>query len=106
MMVRSHGPSANDSIGLTQDFVGSIEGRLAGTEYGVVKPDNGAAFDGSGTFTGSIAGCSRTASVSYEATAQDCPLAAPLSGRKFRPRFLIVGARRGSSLRFFMARSW
>jgi hypothetical protein len=65
-VVRVAGPNVVVTIGITENFDGSLEGTYAGTEYDSVKADGGATFHGSGIFTGNVAGRYGTATYRYE----------------------------------------
>ena len=62
------GPNTVVTVGIKQNFFGTMNGTYVGTERDVVTADGGATLHGSGVFTGSVAGRSGTATYSYEGT--------------------------------------
>jgi hypothetical protein len=63
---RAAGPNFVGTVGITENFFGTLLGTYAGIERDVVYADGGATFHGSGIFTGSVAERSGTATFSYE----------------------------------------
>jgi Protein of unknown function (DUF3224) len=66
---RAAGPNLVGTVGITENFFGTLEGTYVGTEHDVVYADFSATFHGSGIFTGNVAGRSGTATYRYEGTA-------------------------------------
>ena len=66
---RAAGPNLVGSVGITENFFGTLDGTYVGTERDVVHADGSANFHGSGVFTGNVAGRSGTATYRYEGTA-------------------------------------
>jgi len=54
------------TVGITQDFSGTLDGTYTGSERDVLNADGSATFRGGGIFTGTVAGRSGTASFRYE----------------------------------------
>jgi Protein of unknown function (DUF3224) len=58
------------TVGITQDFSGTLDWTYTGSERDVINnPDGSATFKGGGIFTGTVAGRSGTASFRYEGVA-------------------------------------
>ena len=80
---RAAGPNLVGTVGITENFFGTLLGTYAGTERDVVYADGSATFHGSGIFTGNVAGRSGTATYSYEGIAP--------AGQPFRATWVLVG---------------
>ncbi len=80
---RAAGPNFVGTVGITENFFGTLSGTYAGTERDVVLADGSATFHGSGIFTGSVAGLSGTATFSYEGIAP--------AGQQIRATWVLVG---------------
>ena len=65
---RAAGPNSVGTVGITENFFGTLSGTYAGTERDVVLADGSATFHGSGIFTGSVAGLSAPAGQQFRAT--------------------------------------
>jgi hypothetical protein len=81
---RAAGPNLVGTVGITENFFGTLDGTYVGTERDVVYADGGATFHGSGIFTGSVMGQSGTATYSYEGIAP--------AGQQARATWVLVGA--------------
>jgi hypothetical protein len=60
------GPNLIVTVGITENYSGTVSGTYVGTERDVVYANGSATFHGSGLFTGSVNGLSGTARISYE----------------------------------------
>ena len=81
--LRAAGPNTVVTLGITENFFGTLLGTYAGTERDVVYADGSATFHGSGIFTGNVAGRSGTATYRYEGIA---PASQP-----FHATWVLVG---------------
>ena len=80
---RAAGPNFVGTVGITENFFGTLDGTYIGTERDVVYADGGATFHGSGVFTGNVAGRSGTATYLYEGIAP--------AGQPFHATWVLVG---------------
>ena len=80
---RAAGPNAVGTVGITENFFGTLNGTYAGTERDVIYADGSATFHGSGTFTGTVAGRSGTGTYRYEGIGP--------AGQPFRATWVFVG---------------
>jgi Protein of unknown function (DUF3224) len=80
---RAAGPNAVGTVGITENFFGTLNGTYAGTERDVIYADGSATFHGSGIFTGTVAGRSGTGTYLYEGVAP--------AGQPFRATWVLVG---------------
>jgi hypothetical protein len=80
---RAAGPNAVGTVGITENFFGTLNGTYAGTERDVLYADGSATFHGSGIFTGTAAARSGTGTYSYEGVAP--------AGQRFRATWVLVG---------------
>jgi hypothetical protein len=63
---RTAGPNVGVNVNITQNFLGTLDGKYVGTEFDVVKADGSVEFHGSGIFTGGVAGTHATGTYRYE----------------------------------------
>lgn len=68
-LVREAGPPTIVTVGITQDFSGTLNGTYTGSERDVIQGDGSATFQDGGIFTGTIAGRSGTATFRYDGIA-------------------------------------
>ena len=80
---RAAGPNTVETVGITENFFGTLLGTYAGTERDVIYADGSATFHGSGIFTGAVAGRSGTATYLYEGVAP--------AGQPFHATWVLVG---------------
>ena len=81
--VRAGGPNLTVSVGITENFSGTLDGTYAGTERDQVYANGSATFHGAGVFTGSIDGRSGTAAYTYQGSAP--------AGVPFRATWALTG---------------
>src|SRR5436305_14141162 len=74
---RAAGPNTVETVGITENFFGTLLGTYAGTERDVIYADGSATSHGSGIFTGAVAGRSGTATYLYAGVA---PAGQPFHG--------------------------
>jgi hypothetical protein len=72
------------TIGITENFQGSMSGTYVGTERDVVYANGSATFHGNGVFTGTIAGRTGTASYRYEGVF-------PVGSPSFHANWVLIG---------------
>src|SRR6266566_3273120 len=53
---RAAGPNTVETVGITENFFGTLLGTSAGTESDLIYADGSATFHGSGIFTGTVLG--------------------------------------------------
>jgi hypothetical protein len=82
-VVRLPGPNTVVTIGITENFFGTLTGTYVGTERDVAFANGSATFHGSGTFTGTAAGKSGTATYRYEGIFR--------GGPRFRANWVLIG---------------
>ena len=80
---RAAGPNTVETVGITENFFGTLNGTYAGTERDVIYADGSATFHGSGIFTGAVAGRAGTATYLYEGIAP--------AGQPFHATWVLVG---------------
>ena len=83
-VVRTAGPNTIVTIGITENFQGSLSGTYVGTERDVVYANGSATFHGNGVFTGTIAGRTGTASYRYEGVF-------PVGSPSFHANWVLIG---------------
>ena len=65
---RQDGDNQQDTVTITQKFIGTLDGKWEGSEREVVHKDGTRTFSGSGTFTGEINGHAGTAVLTHSGT--------------------------------------
>jgi hypothetical protein len=80
---KAAGPNLIVTVGITENFEGTLSGSYEGTERDVVYTDGGATFHGSGIFAGNVAGRSGTGRMSYEGTMP--------AGQQAKATWILVG---------------
>jgi len=80
---RTAGPNTVETVGITENFFGTLTGTYVGTESDVIYADGSATFHGSGIFTGNVAGRSGTAAYRYEGIAP--------ANQPFHATWVLVG---------------